>query len=270
MASYASSVTLCAQSSATETSASNNKRLTDVEKKLASVEEIIQRLLSTQEPVSPPASTPEDIYEPPPADTPEINNEIPTYRATGDVYEFARIESGLSDFHEWNAAYIHGMIHIDGKQSKSATKNLPCGPCAEAHKYAICVGLMDEDPFKEFLVGEKKVCCGWCEYEKSQSGDDQRSKERSPTIILSSSSEEKESIQQGNPKFTDIDGLESRRQPAKLPQFFISGEGIDREVIMIDIPLYLGVDSTARPGTHRVSLSCQTVEESLLNLSTES
>jgi hypothetical protein len=263
-------MTLCSQSSATETSASNEKRLVDIEKKLASQQEIIQRLLSAQEPVSPPASTPEDIYEPPPAHMPEINNktptsctpdghhETPTYHAPEDIYEFARIESGLSDFHKWNAAYIHGMIRIDGKQSKSATKYLPCGPCAEARRYAICVGLMDEDPFKEFLVGEKKVCCGWCEYEKSQSGDDQRPKERSPAIILPSSSEEMESIQQENPKFTDIDGPESRRQPARLPQFFVSGEGIDLEVITTDIQLYFGVDSMVRPGTQRVSLSCQT------------
>jgi chaperone required for assembly of F1-ATPase len=48
----------------------------------------------------------------------------------------------------------------------------------------------------------------------------------------------------------------SRNLPTvgRQSQFFIDGDGIDREVITTDICRYLGNDALVRPGTHKVGL----------------
>jgi hypothetical protein len=45
----------------------------------------------------------------------------------------------------------------------------------------------------------------------------------------------------------------SDRPPPARPSFFISGEGLDREVITTDIYSYLGKDAFVKPGTHKVN-----------------
>jgi hypothetical protein len=232
--------------------------LTEIEHQLASQQEMLQKLLSASDAVSPPASTPEEIYESPPAHTPQENCGPCTFRTPEDIYERARIEAGFSGWHEWNAAYINGMIHINGKRSKSITKNIPCGPCAEASKFAVCVGLMHEDPFKEYLVGEKKVCCGWCEYEKFQDEDNQHQhKERLHTKAHSMNGDESEDVERKYLEPTAVTAPGLLKLSSRLSEFFISGEGLDREVITTEIPRYLGMNSQVRPGTHCVSLSYQ-------------
>ncbi len=213
---------------------------------------MLQRLLSASEPVSPPASTPEEVYEPPPAHAPKEKQEPCISRAAADIYEDARVEAGFSDWHEWNTAYIHGMIRIDGKQSKSMTKYPPCGPCGEASKFAVCVGLMDDDPYQDFLLGEKKVCCGWCEYEKMHGEEDRQQEEKYSRPTAPASCQERKP-QQNPAQGGDMDGHEPGRQPTRQSEFFINGAGLDPEVVQNDIPLWLGIDSLVRPGTHYVS-----------------
>jgi hypothetical protein len=240
MVSCASSVTLCAQSSATETTASSEYRIAAIEKMLSSQQGMLHRLLSASEPRPSQAHTPEDNYEPP-----------------EDVYERARIEAGFSDQHKWNAAYIQGLICIDGERSKSITLDPPCAPCANTRNLAVCVSLAENDPYCGFLIYEKGVCCGWCEYQQIQSEEGERLHEidQRTTPPLDGSEDQKRN--QENPISIYIDGQEQESPLARRCKVFIGGEGLDREVITTEIPLYLGIDSLVRPGTHRVCLPCR-------------
>lgn len=47
--------------------------------------------------------------------------------------------------------------------------------------------------------------------------------------------------------------LKMSSSSTRQSQFFINGEGIDREVITTDICRYLGNDALVQPGTHMVS-----------------
>lgn len=49
------------------------------------------------------------------------------------------------------------------------------------------------------------------------------------------------------------DAPASRRPaPAPLNEYFIDGEGINREVLQIEICKYLGAEATCRPGDYNV------------------
>ena len=45
---------------------------------------------------------------------------------------------------------------------------------------------------------------------------------------------------------------EPARQAKQLNEYFIDGEGINREVLQIDICKHLGPEATSRPGTYNV------------------
>lgn len=235
-------MTLCAQSSATETTASSEDRIAAIEKILSSHQDVLHRILSVSEHRPAPACETEDNHILPPARTPE------------DVYERTRIEAGFSNRHEYNAAYIHGLIRIDGERSKSITKDPACGPCASTRNIAVCAILTEDDPYYEYLVSEKRVCCGWCEYEKIQGEEDQRPEGNGQTSISPLDRSEDQKRKEGGAASICIDGQKQEKLSARQSMFFISGEGLDREIITIEIPLYLGTDSLVRPGTHTVRL----------------
>jgi hypothetical protein len=257
-------VTLCAQSGATEPTASSENRLNAIEKMLVSQQDIIQKLLfaSTAPPRS--ARTPDDIYEPPPACTPEDIYEPPPAPLTPTpegIYNRTRIEAGFSDHCEWNAAYIHGLIRIRGERSRSITMDPPCGLCSTRGP-AVCVMPAEDDPYYGFLVVENRVCCGWCEYEKAQGEEDQRLIEKG--LKTSSTSAPTENQEREQEQAEPTKGKKQENLSACQSKIFISGEGLDREVMMTDIPRYLGVDSIVRPGTRRVRLPPRELERSFL------
>lgn len=227
---------------------------------------MIHKLLSSSEAVSPPASNPEEIYEPPPAHTPEENRDACTSRTSEDAYESARTEAGFSNQHAWNAAYVHGMVRIEGKPSQAITKSQPCSACADASRFAVCVSLMDDDPFKEFLVDKKNLCCGWCEYQKMQTVKEQQPEQRIQAKAQSSTSFSNEETGQVYSEPTEMHGSKEPKLSTKQTEFFISGEGLDREVITSEIPRYLGVDSLVRPGLCRVGVPLQRKQEILIDL----
>jgi hypothetical protein len=252
MASHASSLTLCAQSNVINPSTSIDDRLTAVEKIVASQQAMLEKLRSASEHCLPRIS--EDIYEPPPAPTPEEAHE-PTPDLTPEaIYERARVKAGFLDHHKWNAAYIHGLIRVDGEQSKSITMDPPCGPCASSHNIAVCVSLAENDPYCGYLVYDKLVCCGWCEYERSQGVGGQQAIENSQRKMspLERSEDQKTKEKKANSIY--INGQDQEKLPARQDTFFISGEGLDREVIITEIPRFLGTDTLVRPGTHQVHL----------------
>lgn len=242
MASHASSVTLCAQSSATQSAASTEGRLAAVEKMLASQQVMLERLLSALEPRFSLARTPEDIYEHPPS-TPDVVHEPTPDLTPEEIYERARAKAGFSDQHEWNAAYIQGLIRIDGERSKSIIMEPACPPCVNTRNLAVCVSLAENDPYCGALIYEKGVCCSWCEYEKVQGEEDERPNKNGHRTISPLDTNEDQKRKE-----------EQKKLSARQSVFFISGEGLDREVITSQIPRYLGSDALVRPGTQHVCL----------------
>ncbi len=55
-----------------------------------------------------------------------------------------------------------------------------------------------------------------------------------------------------NSKSSSSGGKSSSSSSQRKSTFFISGEGIDREVITTDICRYLGNDALVKPGVHQV------------------
>ena len=252
MASHASSLTLSSQSNIIKPSTSIDDRLTAVEKIVASQQVMLEKLRSASEHCLPRTS--EDIFEPPPARTPEEAYEPTPDLTPGGTYERARVKAGFLDHHEWNAAYIHGLIRVDGERSKSITMNPPCDSCASSGNLAICVSLAENDPYCGYLVYDKLVCCGWCEYERSRGIEDPQAIENSQRKIppLERSEDQKTREKKANSIY--IDGRKQEKLSAKQDTIFISGEGLDREVITTEIPRFLGTDALVRPGKHQVHL----------------
>jgi hypothetical protein len=82
-----------------------------------------------------------------------------------EIYEHTREEEAFEDTHQWDSLYIHGLVRVDEKISRSMRKDPPCESCKKYNR--VCIVLADEDPYKRFLFEEKNVCCGWCEYATS-------------------------------------------------------------------------------------------------------
>lgn len=56
--------------------------------------------------------------------------------------------------------------------------------------------------------------------------------------------------QREDPRRSPREAITSRRLP--LNDYFIDGEGINREVLQIEICKYLGAEATSRPGDYNV------------------
>jgi hypothetical protein len=249
MPSHASSVTLSNQSSSKKLAASTEDRLTAIERMLACQQVTLERLLSASEPRLSPALTPKEVHKPTPDLTP------------GEIYEQARAKAEFSNQHRWNAAYIQGLIRIDGEPSKSITRDPPCYSCANTNNLAVCVSLAENDPYCGFVLYEQEVCCGWCEDKKIQGEEDQLPEVncRRASSSLDGSEDQNTKQKQGNSNH--IDRQEQEKLSARKSPFFISGEGLDREVITNDIPLYLGSDALVHPGVKEVCvLRCKSKE----------
>jgi hypothetical protein len=189
---------------------------------LKTQQELLQKLVSAQEPPPPPIPTPSEIYE------------------------RAREEAQFVDFHHWDSLYIHGLVRIDGEISRSMTKDPPCDPCEAYNR--VCIVLAEEDPYREFLFVERNVCCGWCEYATIPSEHNQRSYETHRVERLEESGSSGRTSHQKRMKDSRPEEEDSKR----MTQFFINGDGIDRDVISQDITSYLGNNAVVRPGTHKV------------------
>jgi hypothetical protein len=216
---------------------------------LASQQDMLQRLLFASAAPSRSARTLEDTYElplAPPTPTPE------------SIYDRVRIEAGFLNYSEWNAAYIHGLIRIEGERSRSITMDPPCTSCS-TRNLAVCVMLAEEDPYYGLLVVDDRVCCGWCEYQKIQGEED-----KVQGLKTSSASTSTEYQKREQEQAKSIEAKKQENPSACQSESFISGEGLDCEVMMTDIPRYLGVDSIVRPGTRRVRIPPCDLERSFL------
>lgn len=127
------------------------ERFLKVERMLNIQQELLQKLVSIQEPPPPPAPTPSDIYE------------------------RAREKAQFTDYHQWDSLYIHGLVRVDGEMSSRMINNPPCEPCQKDNR--VCFVLTEEDPYREFLFTKRNICCGWCEYSTSLVLHNQRPQE---------------------------------------------------------------------------------------------
>jgi hypothetical protein len=199
-------------------------KLTDQHELLANLENLLQKLVSAQEPRPPPLPTPSEIYE------------------------RARKEAKYVDFHHWDSLYIHGLVRVNGETSISMKQVPPCEPCAAYNR--VCIVLTEEDPYREFLFVERNVCCGWCEYATIPSEHSQQNQETPRVEHLEDSGS---SILVRHEKGLNDKHLENG-DAAKLSTFFLNGQGIDREIISQNITRYLGNNALVRPGTYVVCL----------------
>ena len=205
-------------------------RLAAIERFLTSHQEMLQRLISVSEPPPPPAPTP------------------------GEIYENAREQAEFVDYHQWDSLYIHGLVRIGGKRSRPVTQDPPCELCAAHNR--VCIVLPEDDPYREFLFVERKVCCGWCEYDTIPNERMQRNQEMvaitHPTDSGSPSRlTEHQRREQNQVKST---GLREQENARKMTTFFVLGDGIDQDVITTDTSRYLGNDAVVRLGTYQVRL----------------
>ena len=200
-------------------------RFTNLERMMTAQQELLQKLVSAQEPPPPPLPSPSEIYE------------------------NARKEAQFVDAHHWDSLYIHGLVRIDGEISRAMKKDPPCEPCEAYNR--VCIVLAKEDPYREFLFVEKNVCCGWCEYATIPSERNRRNQETCQAECLEDSGFSGPTNHQKRKKDKSRVGEDVKR----MSQYFINGDGIDKEIISQDISRHLGNNAVVRPGIHKVCLS---------------
>jgi hypothetical protein len=97
---------------------------------------------------------------------------------------------------------------------------------------------------------ESEENVSWCEYATIPSERNRRNQE----TLRGGRLEESGSFGRTNHQKGMKDKRPEEEHPKRVSQFFIKGNGIDREVISVDISRYLGNNAVVRPGTYKVCL----------------